>query len=126
MISSNSQQKIIFGVFGDALNFVRKSFHQRRQNVSVENGERLIEFAELFWIDVGKTDVTVVIDIFDAELGFQSFKESDFSELIGSMLNALFWLPLRNSGTEIGQSVYCSFFREGHTKWGFYKNYEVL
>jgi hypothetical protein len=116
MIASNSQQKIISCVFGDALNFVRKSFHQWRQDVSVENGERLIEFPELFWINISQTDVTVVIDVFDSELGFQSIEESDFSELIGSMLNALFWLSFRNSGTEIGQSVYCSFFREGHTK----------
>jgi hypothetical protein len=70
MIASDSQQKVISGVFGDALNFVRKSFHQWRQDVSVENGERLIEFLEIFWIDFGKTDVTVVIDVFDAELGF--------------------------------------------------------
>ena len=116
MIASNSQKKVVLVIFCDCFNFLRKGFHQRWEDVSVENGERLVEFSELFWINTGKTDVTIIIDIFDVELGLQSLEETDFSELIRSILNTLFRLSLSNSGTEIGHSVYDSFFREGHKK----------
>jgi hypothetical protein len=116
VISSDSQQKVISGVFGDALNFVRKSFHQWWKNVSVKNGERLIEFLELFWINVGKTDVTVVIDVFDAKLGFQSFKESSLPELVGRVLCSSFGLSFGDGGSKKSHGIDDSFFGEGHNK----------
>jgi hypothetical protein len=114
MISSDSQQKVISGVFGDALNFVRKSFHQWRKNVSVENWERLVEFPELFWINVSKTDVTVVIYVFDSELGFQSLEKSSLPELVGRVLCSSFGLSFGDGGSKKSHGIDDSFFGEGH------------
>ena len=99
VISSNIQQKIVLIILCNSLDLFGEGFHQWWEDVAVKNRVGLIKLYELLWVYICETDVAVIVDFFDPEFWFQSFKESNFSEFIRSVLNTAFGLSLRDSSS---------------------------